>query len=53
MMFLFDSCIPFRYRDDNGGEQKKILEVLMISSQSGPGLLFPKVRESTDLCFLL
>jgi hypothetical protein len=35
-------CIPFRYRDIKD-EQKKLVEVLMINSQSGPGLLFPKV----------
>uniref|UniRef100_K3ZXL2 Nudix hydrolase domain-containing protein n=1 Tax=Setaria italica TaxID=4555 RepID=K3ZXL2_SETIT len=34
-------CIPFRYRDIKD-EQKKLVEVLMINSQSGPGLLFPK-----------
>ncbi|WVZ62446.1 hypothetical protein U9M48_012197 [Paspalum notatum var. saurae] len=38
---LVAGCIPFRYRDVNG-EQKKLVEVLMINSQSGPGLLFPK-----------
>ncbi|XP_028770054.1 nudix hydrolase 16, mitochondrial isoform X2 [Neltuma alba] len=42
---LVAGCIPFRYRiSDNSGESgsEKIIEVLMISSQSGPGLLFPK-----------
>lgn len=43
---LVAGCIPFRYRDNNdetsGGEQKRLVEVLMINSQSGPGLLFPK-----------
>lgn len=39
---LIAGCIPFRYRDDNDSGQKNTLEVLMISSQSGPGLLFPK-----------
>lgn len=43
---LVAGCIPFRYRDINDeasdDEQKKLVEVLMISSQSGPGLLFPK-----------
>lgn len=41
------SCIPFRYRnleDDDCGTPEKIVEVLMINSTSGPGLLFPKVR---------
>lgn len=43
---IFDRCIPFRYRksDDNGdADSEKIVEVLMINSSSGPGLLFPKV----------
>ncbi|XP_009779344.1 nudix hydrolase 16, mitochondrial-like isoform X1 [Nicotiana tabacum] len=38
-------CIPFKFRDmeQNGGDaSKKIVEVLMINSTSGPGLLFPK-----------
>ncbi|KAL6639050.1 hypothetical protein ACP70R_022780 [Stipagrostis hirtigluma subsp. patula] len=43
---LVAGCIPFRYRDNNDessdDEQKKLVEVLMINSQSGPGLLFPK-----------
>ncbi|XP_068662574.1 nudix hydrolase 16, mitochondrial-like isoform X2 [Aristolochia californica] len=40
---LVAGCIPFRYTDDNlGSESKKTVEVLMINSQSGPGLLFPK-----------
>ncbi|CAN6209678.1 unnamed protein product [Urochloa humidicola] len=38
---LVAGCIPFRYRDIKD-EQKKLVEVLMINSQSGPGLLFPK-----------
>jgi hypothetical protein len=44
---LFCRCIPFRYRANNDetsdDEHKKLVEVLMINSQSGPGLLFPKV----------
>ncbi|EEE60155.1 hypothetical protein OsJ_13060 [Oryza sativa Japonica Group] len=43
---LVAGCIPFRYRTSNDetsdDEPKKIVEVLMINSQSGPGLLFPK-----------
>ncbi|XP_069151869.1 nudix hydrolase 16, mitochondrial-like [Solanum lycopersicum] len=38
-------CIPLRFRnmEENSGEiSKKIVEVLMINSTSGPGLLFPK-----------
>lgn len=31
--------------EENSGEiSEKIVEVLMINSTSGPGLLFPKVR---------
>ncbi|KAK1571282.1 hypothetical protein Q3G72_014476 [Acer saccharum] len=36
---LVAGCIPFRYRDSNDRDS---VEVLMISSASGPGLLFPK-----------
>ncbi|XP_009598985.1 nudix hydrolase 16, mitochondrial-like isoform X1 [Nicotiana tomentosiformis] len=42
---LIAGCIPFRFRnmEENGGETaEKIVEVLMINSTSGPGLLFPK-----------
>ncbi|XP_030965529.1 nudix hydrolase 16, mitochondrial [Quercus lobata] len=42
---LVAGCIPFRYRDsDVSGNSnfEKIVEVLMINSTSGPGLLFPK-----------
>ncbi|XP_010547362.1 PREDICTED: nudix hydrolase 16, mitochondrial-like [Tarenaya hassleriana] len=41
---LVAGCIPFRYRNPDHGDSdsKKIIEVLMISSPSGPGLLFPK-----------
>lgn len=43
---LVAGCIPFRYRANNdeisGDKTKKVVEVLMINSQSGPGLLFPK-----------
>lgn len=40
-------CIPFRYiNSDEDGNSKcgKVIQVLMISSSSGPGLLFPKVQ---------
>uniref|UniRef100_A0A0D9WWT7 Nudix hydrolase domain-containing protein n=1 Tax=Leersia perrieri TaxID=77586 RepID=A0A0D9WWT7_9ORYZ len=43
---LVAGCVPFRYKEnydetsDDGN--KKLVEVLMINSQSGPGLLFPK-----------
>ncbi|KAJ9190548.1 hypothetical protein P3X46_001735 [Hevea brasiliensis] len=42
---LVAGCIPFRYRNyyENGDtDAEKIVEVLMINSTSGPGLLFPK-----------
>ncbi|PWA82558.1 nudix hydrolase [Artemisia annua] len=42
---LIAGCIPFRFRHSegsNGNKSDKILEVLMINSTSGPGLLFPK-----------
>ncbi|TMW98555.1 hypothetical protein EJD97_003873 [Solanum chilense] len=42
---LIAGCIPFRFRDmeQNGDDtSEKIVEVLMINSTSGPGLLFPK-----------
>jgi len=38
-------CIPFRYVNsdkDGNSESGKVIQVLMISSSSGPGLLFPK-----------
>uniref|UniRef100_A0A803MMY4 Nudix hydrolase domain-containing protein n=1 Tax=Chenopodium quinoa TaxID=63459 RepID=A0A803MMY4_CHEQI len=38
-------CIPFRYRngeDNSNDDLESNIEVLMINSQSGPGLLFPK-----------
>ena len=43
---LIIRCIPFRYRsfsESDGAESEKVVEVLMINSNSGPGLLFPKV----------
>ncbi|EYU18631.1 hypothetical protein ABFS82_10G154400 [Erythranthe guttata] len=42
---LIAGCIPFKYtyvEDDECGTSEKIVEVLMINSTSGPGLLFPK-----------
>ncbi|KAL9232644.1 hypothetical protein vseg_007729 [Gypsophila vaccaria] len=42
---LVAGCIPFRYRnacEGDGDESEKLIEVLMINSTSGPGLLFPK-----------
>ncbi|XP_019413262.1 PREDICTED: nudix hydrolase 16, mitochondrial [Lupinus angustifolius] len=42
---LVAGCVPFRYKssdDSVDSNSDKILEVLLISSPSGPGLLFPK-----------
>ncbi|XP_010693344.2 nudix hydrolase 16, mitochondrial isoform X1 [Beta vulgaris subsp. vulgaris] len=42
---LVAGCIPFRYRngeDSSNDDPESNIEVLMINSQSGPGLLFPK-----------
>ncbi|KAL8037027.1 hypothetical protein ABFX02_11G013500 [Erythranthe guttata] len=42
---LIAGCIPFRYRNvtENGDDtSEKMVEVLMINSTGGPGLLFPK-----------
>lgn len=42
---LVAGCIPFRYRNSDetrDGNSEKVVEVLMINSSSGPGLLFPK-----------
>ncbi|XP_021774489.1 nudix hydrolase 16, mitochondrial-like [Chenopodium quinoa] len=42
---LVAGCIPFRYRngeDNSNDDSESNIEVLMINSQSGPGLLFPK-----------
>lgn len=41
---LVAGCIPYRFRDycEDGDDSAKVVEVLMINSPSGPGLLFPK-----------
>ncbi|KAL2501892.1 Nudix hydrolase 16 [Forsythia ovata] len=41
---LIAGCIPFKYSnvEENGGDTSKNVEILMISSTSGPGLVFPK-----------
>lgn len=41
---LVAGCIPFRYRHykQTTNVEEKVVEVLMINSPSGPGLLFPK-----------
>ncbi|KAI6691449.1 hypothetical protein NL676_028277 [Syzygium grande] len=40
-------CIPYRYKSRDGGSLvgEKEVEVLVISSQKGKGLLFPKVND--------
>jgi hypothetical protein len=51
---LVAGCIPFRYVNsdkDGNSESGKVIQVLMISSSSGPGLLFPKVQSKR--CFFL
>ncbi|CAN1813579.1 Nudix hydrolase 16, mitochondrial [Linum perenne] len=57
---LVAGCIPFRYRECDENEDtnsEKVVEVLMITSASGPGLLFPKVycREThlEPYCYIL
>ncbi|CAA0836920.1 Probable LRR receptor-like serine/threonine-protein kinase [Striga hermonthica] len=46
LRFLLQLCIPFKYREAEDGNvsPEKIVEVLMINSYSGHGLLFPKLR---------
>ncbi|KAF6155426.1 hypothetical protein GIB67_019952 [Kingdonia uniflora] len=43
---LIAGCIPFKYTysddENSGADSGKSIEVLMINSPSGPGLLFPK-----------
>ncbi|CAK7336500.1 unnamed protein product [Dovyalis caffra] len=42
---LVAGCIPYRFRgysEDGNANSAKAVEVLMINSSSGPGLLFPK-----------
>ena len=49
-LYLFSSrCVPFRYRSDcsGKGDIRQLIEVLMITTQGGPGLLFPKVHTHT------
>ena len=46
ILLFFCRCIPFRYRSSDGRSDEvsdKVVEVLMIDTPSGPGLLFPKV----------
>ncbi|XP_020424686.1 nudix hydrolase 16, mitochondrial [Prunus persica] len=42
---LVSGCIPFKYTnlvENSDGTHEKVVEVLMINSTSGPGLVFPK-----------
>ncbi|KAL9240012.1 hypothetical protein vseg_014276 [Gypsophila vaccaria] len=42
---LVAGCVPFRYRSSSESDEAEfedVVEVLMINSTSGPGLLFPK-----------
>ncbi|CAK9150354.1 unnamed protein product [Ilex paraguariensis] len=39
---LVVGCIPYRYKNGNGDAIKDELEVLVISSQKGQGMMFPK-----------
>ncbi|KAM2227500.1 hypothetical protein ACFXTI_014299 [Malus domestica] len=42
---LVAGCIPFKYRntgENSDGTYERVVEVLMISTTSGPGLVFPK-----------
>ncbi|XP_021804442.1 nudix hydrolase 16, mitochondrial-like isoform X2 [Prunus avium] len=42
---LIAGCIPFKYTnlvENSDGTHEKVVEVLMINSTSGPGLVFPK-----------
>ncbi|EFJ15737.1 hypothetical protein SELMODRAFT_73964 [Selaginella moellendorffii] len=47
---LVAGCIPYRYKEVDGcnGKEEPVLEVLMITSKSGRGLLFPKGGWETD-----
>ncbi|KAB5519317.1 hypothetical protein DKX38_023636 [Salix brachista] len=41
----YKQCIPLKYRsfaDNEGGKYEKVVKVLVINANSGPGLLFPK-----------
>jgi hypothetical protein len=39
----FCRCIPYRYKQDIDGNKSNELEVLVVSSQKGQALMFPKV----------
>lgn len=46
-------CIPYRYKIEEDGTTTNDMEVLLISSQKGQGLMFPKVIKITSLAQLL
>lgn len=43
VIFKFCRCIPYRYKSGSDGSIKDELEVLVISSKKGQGMMFPKV----------
>ncbi|MCO5547642.1 hypothetical protein L7F22_001093 [Adiantum nelumboides] len=48
---LVAGCVPFRYRSNfspNSSNIRQMIEVLMVTTQGGPGLLFPKGGWETD-----
>lgn len=47
---LVAGCVPFRFKSDStcNGNGRKVIEVLMVTTQGGPGLLFPKGGWETD-----
>lgn len=46
-------CIPYRYKEDVDGNMSDELEVLVVSSQKGQGLMFPKVLLLLLLLFIV
>jgi len=44
-------CIPYRYKQDVDGNISDELEVLVVSSQKGQGLMFPKVHLRLGILF--
>lgn len=47
---LIAGCVPFRYKSGSAcnGNVREVLEVLMVTTQGGPGRLFPKGGWETD-----
>ena len=46
---LVVGCIPYRYKSGSDGSIKDELEVLVISSKKGQGMMFPKVVTTNHL----